>query len=89
MKSALFWGFTHRRLVVGPDYLTLEDVTDRLSRNVGTQTDLRYVKSHKKDDLICTAGQGLNSLKEVKVITDLALHVTVVNTDIPLQSCSA
>jgi len=37
MKSSLFWGFTHRRLVVGPDCLTLEDGTDILSRNVGIQ----------------------------------------------------
>jgi hypothetical protein len=51
MRSALFWNITQRGVVImyqsfgttnqsKMDFLTLEDWTDRLSRNVGTEPPL-------------------------------------------------
>jgi len=48
MSSALVWDITQRMV---PDFLALEDGTDRLSRNVGKELQLRCVVSQKSADL--------------------------------------
>ena len=65
VRSALFGDFTQRKLVIPyrrfgttyPSHLQgsriLEDGTDRLSRNIGTELSLRCVKSQKSAHLFC------------------------------------
>jgi hypothetical protein len=60
LTSALFWGVTQRRMVIPYQsfflhFLTLEDGTDMLSRNVGRLISLRCVISQKNTGIIYIA----------------------------------
>jgi hypothetical protein len=57
MRPALFWVITQRIMAIladvsgQPKLLSLEDVADRLSRNVGKDCPIRCVISQKRAEL--------------------------------------